>query len=146
MKIYFTCRFMPIFTLMLLLLAAVFLGAVSQENTQTVLCNNEYERAELLKSLGVEQPTEPALSKDIKIPEQFGDVYTQYNKLQYKAGFDLNDYRGKTATVYSYPFKNAFVNLIVYDGKLIGGDVCNVNIGGEMLPLLKESINYFDTT
>ena len=77
--------------------------------------------------------------KEIVIPEEFSDVYMKYNGLQRSAGYDLMPYRGRKATVYTYRVTDAedtVINLIVSDGKIIGGDISSVRIDGEMKPLI----------
>lgn len=76
-------------------------------------------------------------SKEIVIPSPFNDVYSKYNKLQKEAGFDLTDYKGKAAVVYSYNLTSddKILHLIICDGEIIGGDVCDAAFDGEMKPL-----------
>ena len=96
-------------------------------------------RVKYLERLGYEVFDTDVSSKQITIPQDFSDVYLRYNDLQKKAGFDLSDYKGKTATVYTYSLmhdSDANVTLIVCDGVIIGGDVAEIQFGGEMKPLL----------
>ena len=79
----------------------------------------------------------------VYIPSEFDAVYTRYNKLQKMCGFDLLNYRGKGVVRYTYRALNfpnhadseVFINLLVYEGKLIGGDCMTVALDGFMLPL-----------
>lgn len=81
----------------------------------------------------------PAI-KSVLIPEEFSDVYENYNSLQKKQGFDLYPYRGKRAEVYTYIIvtvdgervKNTEAHVMVCDGRIIGGDVASTELGGEM--------------
>lgn len=86
---------------------------------------------------------ETALSvKEITLPQEFGDVYTEYNKLQKQAGFDLSDYKGEKATVYCYELsfnKQVNLHLIVSEGIIIGGDVGEIKLNGEMKPLVSNN-------
>ena len=66
-------------------------------------------------------------------------MYDGYNKLQKEQGFDLSDYKGKKAEVYSYPVYNykghkdcITLTLIGCDGVLIGGDVSCSELDGFM--------------
>lgn len=95
------------------------------------------KRAHYIKSLGYEINEKDITSKETVIPSEFGEVYSNYNKIQRQAGFDLSDYKGKNVTVYTYPLweNNKNLNLIVYEGKIIGGDVCDTAFDGEMKPL-----------
>ena len=68
--------------------------------------------------------------KTVVIPSPLDAVYIKYNKLQKPCGFDLTDYCGKTVICYTYPVIKfpypaedpVFVNILVYEGTLIGGD------------------------
>lgn len=77
------------------------------------------------------------------IPEVFNDVYERYNALQKEAGYDLSFYKGKKCMRYTYviPSVNARANIIVYNGKIIGGDISGITIDGVMIPL-KRSDTY----
>lgn len=89
-----------------------------------------------LKSIRLEANDQNLTAKDIIIPQKFNNVYTEYNKLQKKSGFDLSDYKGRSATVYTYELTaKKQIHLIVCDGKIIGGDIADVNVNGKMYPL-----------
>ncbi len=99
-------------------------------------------REEYIKSLGWEIEADSLTEKEIIIPYEFNEVYENYNALQKEQGFDLADYRGKKAKVYTYNItnypeepENVVVNLIVLDGKVIGGDVCSLKLDGFMVAM-----------
>ena len=77
----------------------------------------------------------------ITIPDDFGTTYSDYNKKQTSAGFNLSKFKGYDATVYTYSlsgFENCngvWANLIVIDGKIVGGDISSIENGGFILPL-----------
>jgi hypothetical protein len=97
------------------------------------------KRMVYINSLGVAVEEDKCSSKETVIPTEFQDVYTQYNKLQKAAGFDLAPFKGKSVTVYSYPVSGQEKNLtlIVCDGNIIGGDMAEIKLNGKMLPLRK---------
>ena len=100
-------------------------------------------RVDYIKHLGYSVDDSAVICKNITIPQKFGDVYINYNKLQKKAGFDLSRYRGRAAQIYTYPFlsdEGMELHLIVQNGVIIGGDICETAFGGEMLPLTKNKI------
>lgn len=74
------------------------------------------------------------------IPENFTAVYERYNNLLEESGYSLIPYKGKECTRYTYliPSVNARANIIVYDGKIIGGDISGIAIDGVMIPIIKE--------
>lgn len=97
-------------------------------------------RIEFINSIGYSVNESAVSVKKTAVPNEFSDVYKKYNELQRKAGYDLLEYKGQNITVYTYALENSdseFVNIIVCDGAVIGGDVSEVCINGEMKPLLK---------
>lgn len=94
-------------------------------------------RVQYLKSLKLDVDDSNVTSKDITIPQKFNKVYENYNALQKKSGFDLSKYKGKPATVYTYKLSGTekLLHLIVCNSIIIGGDIADVNINGEMKPL-----------
>lgn len=97
-------------------------------------------RVSYIKGLGYDVDETAISVKEITIPQEFGDVYRNYNALQNEAGFDLRDFRGKKATVYCYELsydKEVNVHLLVSENAIIGGDVAEIEFSGEMKPLKK---------
>lgn len=73
-------------------------------------------------------------TKEITIPESWNEVYIKYNELQKNQGFDLTQYKGKSITLYTYTINNyegdsqgIVADMLVCDGALIGGDICNTS-------------------
>ena len=123
-----------------LLVFVLFLVLLEFVNTSSSIGNkivtNE-DRVELISSLGYTVLPEIVEEKQIIIPNKFNDVYMKYNDLQQKSGFDLKKFSGLKANVYKYKIdgKDLFVNIILSDGVLIGGDVSSSELNGEMSPL-----------
>ena len=99
-------------------------------------------REEYIARLGWEIEIGSLTEKEIMIPSEFNEVYENYNSLQKEQGFDLSDYRGKKARLYTYNVtnypnepQNVVINLIVLDGKVIGGDVCSLELDGFMVAI-----------
>ena len=64
------------------------------------------------------------------IPTQFNDVYTSYNELQKKQGFDLEKYKGKKFVMYTYKIaehkingSDAYISVMVIDERVVGGHI-----------------------
>lgn len=103
------------------------------ENTSaSVSCATQNEREKFLSDFGWElgEHTE----KELVIPKNWDKVYEDYNEIQLSQGFDLSKYKGKTVTLYTYEITNydgieegILADLLVYEGKLIGGDICNTS-------------------
>lgn len=105
----------------------------------------EQQRQALISELGWETAGEPTEHKNITVPDEFDDVYKGYNELQKAQGFDLEDYKGQKAEVYTYPVYNypghedcMQITLIGCGGMLIGGDVCCTELDGFMQGLLMD--------
>ncbi len=100
----------------------------------------DYSR--VLVNMGYSPSAEPSEIEEITIPERWGAVYENYNELQKRGGFDLSPYKGKSCIRYTYEIEDLFAhgNIIVYEGKIIGGDVCSITLDGVMLPLEKDKL------
>ena len=103
------------------------------------------QQVALLGSFGYEVDPQPILIEEIIIPSDFDDKYTQYNELQKMSGFDLSDYKGRRAKKYTYIVNNypnsneeIVANLIVYNGKAVGGDISSSKINGFVHGFVKE--------
>ena len=90
-------------------------------------------RIAFLSGFGWEVSAEPLECVSVIIPQQFGDVYRNYNELQTAQGFDLMRHRGKQVTRYTYAVLNypgqaeyIRANLLVLDDEIIAGDICSV--------------------
>ena len=105
-------------------------------------------RVSLLRECGWEVEEEPAEFIEVRIPEEFDGVYTEYNEIQKRQNLDLSKYCGKRVMRYTYRIKNhpsgeegIVANLIFYKDKLIGGDISSPKLGGFMHGLLETSEN-----
>lgn len=99
----------------------------------------EEERITFIRSFGWEVADVPEEASEVQIPRDFDDVYTQYNLIQKAQGLDLSDYAGCKVVRYTYNISNyptgengVLINLLVYDGKVIGGDVMSPRLDGFM--------------
>ncbi len=125
-----------------LLSAFLFLLEIlSVASDKDTLITDNSSRIAFIKSLGITSDESLAEEKEIYIPEKFTDVWQKYNDVQLKAGYDLSLFAGKKAKLYKYliaDFRDnatAYVNLIVLDGRIIGGDISSAELNGFMLPL-----------
>ena len=109
-------------------------GSIPQASqTHETEAPNNLARITFLKSYGWEVSEEPSEVVSVVIPQTFGDVYENYNVIQTAQGFDLSGYRGKevrryTYEVLNYPSQKDYIraNLLIYRGKVIGGDICSI--------------------
>lgn len=131
------------FLALILLLLVLFLLIIFQFSSSAISNKDgdtHKKRIDFINNLGYTVNEETVTDKQIIIPYDFSSVYNNYNELQIKAGYDLKDYKGKSVTRYCYEVlnlknENYNINLLVFDGMIIGGDICSVNINGEILPL-----------
>jgi hypothetical protein len=113
----------------------------AQEVVATISCSTTQERIAYLESLGYETDENESV-KEITIPSEFNDVYTEYNSIQKQQGFDLEKYKGTSVTLYTYNItnykdnENVIADLIVSDGVLIGADLCDTSASDGFLVAL----------
>lgn len=127
-------------TLLLLFLFGKKTPAVTETSgslTQKVA--NTAEMVSYLNSFGWEVAEEPCEIVEISIPTEFNDVYQKYNKLQQSQGFDLSVFKGEpvkrfTFEVRNYPEETEYVraNLLIYQERVIAGDISSVKADGFM--------------
>lgn len=131
-------------TLLFILWARVIVFEIKHSaNTQNL--DTVLKRTECALSFGWQIDPGSEKCEKIKIPEEFGDVYENYNKLQKKCGFDLSHYKGKTVLKYTYivlnPIESSndtfYVNILIYENQMIGGDVQTVALKGVMFPIVR---------
>lgn len=114
--------------------------------TQTAAAKLETpeSRVEYLAQLGYTVAQDPVKTQEVRIPKEFNEVYEQYNTLQKTQGFDLTKYRGKGVMQYVYQVENypdggeepVYATLLLYKGKLIGGDLSRGGADGFLRPLM----------
>lgn len=107
----------------------------------TLKASTHEERMAFLSQYGWEIDEEPVEVREVIIPEEFDDTYTAYNEIQKNQGFDLTVYAGMRVKRWSYTVKNytgyenkqcIHANILVYEGIVVGGDICSVELDGFM--------------
>lgn len=91
------------------------------------------DRIAYLATFGWSVNGEPTEVQKVKIPDAAdNEVFARYNDLQKSQGFDLTAYAGKEAMRYVYVILNypdatqpVYASILVYEGRIIGGDVTN---------------------
>lgn len=106
---------------------------------------NVKDQVEFLQSFGYTAEEDPVLIEEVVIPTEFDAQYDQYNELQKISGFDLSKHKGRYVKKYTYKIKNypdftgaVVANLLIYKGKVIGGDVSSAELNGFTHGLIKE--------
>ena len=130
-------NYIRIMVIILLSLSFILGGQIMVYKFSQTACRENLEtlddRVRCARSLGWEIDKTSEVVKNVYIPNEFTKELIEYNEMQKMCGFDISAYMGKSAQVYTYRILNfpssnpvnAFLNIIIYDGKMIGGD-CDV--------------------
>lgn len=123
--------------LLSVLLAFLFYYDFSSVKASYKDAKSNRERILFLKNKGYNIDEDFLLTEDIKIPSKFNSVYNDYNKLQMASGYNLLKYRGIEVIKYTYKLKSSddFLNLLVYNGHIIGGNLYSKENLNNILPL-----------
>ena len=106
--------------------------SVSFENVKS----NE-DRIRFLSQFGWQVDEAPLQETTVTIPAEFDKVFLAYNNIQQQQGLDLGAYQKKTVSRYTYTVTNypdyvgkVYANVLIYRGRVIGGDVCAADVSG----------------
>ena len=117
--------------LLIISVGLILVFRISQEKPQPVF-------SEIVRQMGYDDVSEtPYEVVEFEIPLKFNSVWENYNNLLKEKGYDLSLYKGKKCKRYTYliPSENARANIIVSDGKIIGGDISSITLDGIMIPI-----------
>ena len=139
-----TVRFFGVVCVALLLLVALVAfvpelqpvaaaGEITEE-AQLISYENVESAADgvtFLAQFGWEVDPSPEEQTTVAIPAQFDKIFSAYNEIQRAQGLDLSAYSGRTVQRYTFRVTNyegyegtVLANLLVFRGRVIGGDVC----------------------
>lgn len=118
-----------VFSVLLFTVIFAYFSMDSQTNAMLV---------DYAKNMGWEVLPSPAEISHFKIPDEFDTVYETYNAVQKKSGFDLEEFRGKPVTRYTYQLQNhemsgnmrVFLGIIVYESRIIAADIYSTDMEG----------------
>ena len=78
-----------------------------------------------------------AETAEVTIPAEFDKIFASYNEIQKAQGLDLSKYKKKDLTRYTLEVTNypdydgkVYANVLVYRGKVVGGDICSADVSG----------------
>ena len=101
-------------------------------------------RESFLMSLGWKIDRNSEEIKNVRLPEKFDEIMTEYNKLQRTQGYDLEKYAGRDCTQYTYRIANydserddVYVSLYLCGRTVIGGDIHTASSDGFMHAIRK---------
>lgn len=121
-------------------------SAAEKATQASVICQTAEQRQNYINSLGWKTDGNET-KKEITVPTEFNNVYNQYNDVQKKQGFDLEEYKGQKAIIYTYNITNyrqsqsVVADLIVVDGILVGADLCDISADNGFLTSLDKNDN-----
>lgn len=123
-----------------LIIGFILLGQFFTAKAGGIDGSTNAKRINYLQGLGIYVDETATEIKDITIPWEFSAVYQKYNLLQQKNGFDLANYKGKKAKVYTYSIDGEEdVHLIICNDEIIGGDISSPKIDGNMTGLQRKN-------
>ena len=144
-----TIRFFSVIglTIAVMIGILVFNGSADSITTASASVNlsevktNE-DRVAFIARFGIIVQPVPKESEEIRIPESFDKLLSEYNEIQKSQGLDLSKYKNKKVTRYTYETENynggsAYVNLVIYKGTVIACDVSSSAESGFVDPLIK---------
>lgn len=127
-----------------ILLIVLFRGSTQpsappEEGGPSLQAATNEERIAYLASFGWQVDDAPVETQEVRVPQEFNEVFTRYNELQQSQGFDLTELAGKTLRRYVYSINNypggaedCYATVLVYKNKVVGGDVSCTSQGGRM--------------
>ena len=118
--------------ILILLITIGIWGMIYHKNAD--LCK---KRMEFIKSYGWIVDEKSVIMERVKIPEEFDIIFLNYNDVQKKSGFNLENFKGKTLKRYTYSVKNhedkyAVLNIFEYKGKIAAADVLSPALDGHL--------------
>ena len=120
-----------------LMLAALVLCISSCGRTYPAA--NEQQIVDFLSECGISVSGQASV-KTVTVPQEFGDVYEEYNSLQKKQGFDLSGYKAREAQVYTFDVVSVSgahadfteAHVMVCDNIVIAADISSPALDGGM--------------
>jgi len=109
-------------------------NAVGDENQVSInydKIKNTEDVKKFLLQFGWQVSDDAVETKAVTIPKQFDRVLSEYNEIQKMQGLNLEKYKGKNVTRYTFTVNNypnytgtVYANIILYKNKVVGGDIC----------------------
>lgn len=131
------------------IITVICLFVLSKDSSQLTSSNNKMvlnattheDRMNFVSQLGWEIDETSVEVCEVILPSEPDNVFLGYNDIQKTQGYDLTKHMGKRVKRWTYTVKNypnyentelVHINLLVYDGEIIGGDICSVELNGFM--------------
>lgn len=118
-----------ILSIVLLIIIAGFFSIDNSTNEMIV---------DYIEDLGWEIEATTREITHLTIPKQFDAVYETYNAVQKHSGFDLEEFKGKKVTRYTYRVLNhreskntrVIAGVFVYEDTIVAGDISSTDMNG----------------
>jgi hypothetical protein len=98
---------------------------------------SEDDAEKFLAQFGWIVDASPVEVTQVTMPDEFDKIFGAYNEIQKEQGLNLLKYKRKKLTRYTFEVKNyegydgrVLANVLVYRGKVVGGDICSADIDG----------------
>ncbi len=112
---------------------------VQTTNTVAQKLKTEADRTAYLRAFGWEVQDKALAEMPVQIPKEFDETYRTYNELQKQQGLDLEKYKGKQATLYTYALVNyptgeegVVASIVLYRDRVIAVDISSSQADGFM--------------
>ena len=139
-----TLRFFAVIavSLAVLFVLITFVPTYAVETEQTASYSYEKVKSEddaekFLAQFGWIVDASPVEVTQVTMPDEFDKIFGAYNEIQKEQGLNLLKYKRKKLTRYTFEVKNyegydgrVLANVLVYRGKVVGGDICSADIDG----------------
>ena len=99
------------------LVAVFFVNSQSNVNIKKVslyTAEPADDRLKFISDHGWIVDEEPVEVRQIAIPQEFDDVYSNYNEIQLSRGYDLTKYAGRSAKRWTYIIRNYLLSKYIY--------------------------------
>lgn len=139
-KLFLLIAFVVVTVISLFVLSRESTSVINSDKS-SIKASTESERLAFISQFGWEIDEDPVEVCEVIIPSEFDETYTKYNDIQLEQGFDLKTYAGMRVKRWTYSVKNypghenknyIRINILVYDGLVVGGDVCSIELDGFM--------------
>ena len=131
--------------LLLMTLTAIILAFFPRKNyachdgeVYSVRAETQNDISKFARFFGLSPDFSSEKSYTVTIPAKFDTLFSRYEMIQNTVGLSLSPYAGKECTLHTWKLMNnnssdaSFLRLIIYDKKIIGGDICPVQFGSKI--------------
>ena len=140
-----TLRFFGVIAVSLAVLIALIVLVptyAAEESQPTISYTYEKVKSEddaerFLAQFGWIVDATPLEVSEVTMPDEFDKIFAAYNEIQKEQGLNLVKYKRKKLTRYTFEVTNyegydgkVLANVLVYRGRVVGGDVCSADVEG----------------